>query len=212
MRPFGFWGYLLGICVSGSLAPLMGTPTWTLLAAYCVAAPFVQSLGRLRCLVQGCCHGSPCPEVIGIRYDHPRSRVTKLSEFGGIPVHPTPVYSILWNVFIALLVGRLWWLGVDGRFLCGVYLLLIGLGRFVEEAYRGEPQTPVFAQLRLYQWAAVGAVLVGAGLTAWHGEAPVPAPFPHATAMSMAIVFAVLTTCVMGLDFPESRRRFSRLA
>jgi protein-S-isoprenylcysteine O-methyltransferase Ste14 len=212
MRPFGFWGYLLGVCVSGTIAPLLGTPTWTLLAAYCVAAPVAQSVGRLRCLVQGCCHGSPSSDAIGIRYNHPRSRVTRLSELGGIPVHPTPVYSILWNALIALWVGRLWSLGVDGRFLCGIYLVLMGLGRFVEEAYRGEPQTPVFAQLRLYQWASVGAVIVGAGMTAWHGETPVPAPLPHATALVIATVFALLTAGAMGLDFPESRWRFSRLA
>ena len=34
----------------------------------------------------------------GIRYTHPRSRVCRLAHLAGVPVHATPVYSILWNV------------------------------------------------------------------------------------------------------------------
>jgi prolipoprotein diacylglyceryltransferase len=75
--------------------------------------------------------------------------VCRLSPLGGVPAHPTPLYSILWNVVIALAVGRLWSLRAPLGFIAGVYLLLGGVGRFVEEAYRGEPQTPVHAGLRL---------------------------------------------------------------
>jgi prolipoprotein diacylglyceryltransferase len=162
--------------------------------------------------VQGCCHGSPSPASIGIRYEHLRSRVVRLTQFGGVPVHPTPIYSMIWNALIALAMIRLWWLRVDGRFLCGIYLLLMGLGRFVEEAYRGEPQTPVFARLRLYQWAAIAAAIAGAGLTAWHGGTPAPAPELQVAELPAWAAFAVLVACAMGMDFPESRKRFSRLA
>ena len=59
--------------------------------------------------------------------------------------------------------------------MCGIYLLLSGCGRFVEEAYRGEPQTRVLAGLRFYQWIAIACVVAGAAITCVRGSAPLPA-------------------------------------
>ncbi|MCP4105598.1 MAG: hypothetical protein GY749_08685 [Desulfobacteraceae bacterium] len=41
------WQYLKSIKTDG----------WQLAGAFSVAGQFVQAIGRLRCLVQGCCHG-----------------------------------------------------------------------------------------------------------------------------------------------------------
>jgi prolipoprotein diacylglyceryltransferase len=68
------------------------------------------------------------------------------------------VYSILWNVVIAFAVTRLWLIHAEFSVIVGLYLILTGLGRFVEEAYRGEPQTPIIGGLRLYQWIALSTV------------------------------------------------------
>ena len=105
-RPYGFYGGLLGIVAVGLAGPLLGTPTWLLLGANTVVGPWVQATGRMRCLVQGCCHGHEAPASVGIRYAHPRSRVVRLSTLGGVPVHPTPLYSILWNVVTAVVLVR----------------------------------------------------------------------------------------------------------
>ena len=210
-RPYGFFGGLLGIVVASLASPRFGVPTWAMLAAACVAGPFIQSLGRLRCLVQGCCHGSPSSDSVGIRYVHPRSRVTRLSDLGNVAVHPTPLYSILWNVFLALVMARLWIAHAPLRFIAGVYLLLMGLGRFVEEAYRGEPQTVVWYGLRLYQWISIAAVGTGAVLTAVGGSAAAP-PFAfHGDPLVPALGFGLVVWFAMGVDFPTSPRRFSRL-
>ena len=83
------------------VAPFFGTSIWSLLAAYAVAGPWVQACGRLRCLVQGCCHGCESSEFVGIRYSHPRSRVVRLAHLVGVPIHPTPLYSILANAVTA---------------------------------------------------------------------------------------------------------------
>jgi len=165
LRPYGYYGGVIGGVLGALAAPLVGTSAWLMLAAYSVAGPWVQSLGRLRCLVQGCCHGHPAPEGIGIRYHHPRSRVCRLSDWKDVPLHPTPLYSILWNGYVALAMLRLWSLHASLSLIAGLYLILTGLARFVEEAYRGEPQTPVYAHLRLYQWVAIASVAVGAVIT-----------------------------------------------
>jgi len=211
LRPYGFYGGMLGVTLGAFAAPLFGADVWTVLAAFCVAAPFVQSFGRLRCLVQGCCHGAPCAAWLGIRYRHPRSRVCRLSDFGGLPIHPTPVYSIAWNVPIALCSCRLWSLHAPLHLIGGVYLILCGVGRFVEEAYRGEPQTPVFAKLRAYQWVALCTVLLGALLTAVGRSTPAPTAIWNPASLVAAFGFSALTWFALGVDFPRGKMRFSRL-
>jgi protein-S-isoprenylcysteine O-methyltransferase Ste14 len=211
-RPYGFFGGLVGMCLCALASPRFGVPTWTILAAACVAGPFTQSLGRLRCLVQGCCHGSPAPPRLGIRYRHARSRVVRLSDLGGVAVHPTPLYSLLWNVVVELVMVRLWVLHARTHLIGGVYLVLMACGRFVEEAYRGEPQTPVFARLRLYQWVSVAVAAIGAMCTALgHGD-PAPGIDFTPSVLWPALGFGVVTCLAMGVDFPDSNRRLSRLA
>lgn len=211
LRPYGFYGGVLGVVLGSLAAPLTGTSVWLLLAAYAVAAPWIQSLGRLRCLVQGCCHGREAPAEIGIRYTHPRSRVCRLSTLGGVPVHPTPLYSILWNVATAIVVGRLWSVHAPLHFIGGVYLALNGFGRFVEEAYRGEPQTPIYARLRFYQWVALGTVILGAIVTALPSTAPAPSPELSWPSVAVGALFGAISWFALGVDFPESNRRFARL-
>jgi hypothetical protein len=210
-RPFGYFGGVTGVALGALLAPLAGTSPWLVLACYSVAGPVAQSIGRLRCLVQGCCHGRPAPPGLGIRYAHPRSRVCRLTEWKGIPLHPTPLYSMAWNGFVGLAMLRLWSLAAPLSLIAGLYLILTGIGRFAEEAYRGEPQTPVFRGLRLYQWISAAAVLIGILLTSLPSVA---APAFQATWKPLwsALGFGMVAGIALGVDLPDSQRRFSRLA
>jgi len=212
LRPLGFYGGLLGTILGALLAARWtDTNIWLALAALCVAAPWIQGLGRLRCLVQGCCHGRPTTPEIGIRYSHPRSRVCRVPGLRDIPIHATPLYSLLWNVLIALLLARLYLLQVNAAMIAGIYLILSGIGRFVEEAYRGEPQTPVVLGLRLYQWIAIATVVAGAVVTTFTNAPSPPRPGFDASSLPVALLCALAAWFVTGVDFPESNRRFARL-
>lgn len=212
LRPYGFYGGLLGGILGALAAPLFHTNVWLVLAVFSAGGTFAQGMGRLRCLVQGCCHGRPAKADIGIRYVHPRSRVCRFTNWTGLPLHPTPVYSFLWNCVAALVVLRLWSLHATLPLITGVYFILNGVGRFVEEAYRGEPQTRVIAGLRLYQWAAIASVILGALFTAVPGGTPAPDPSFRWSVLLPALAFGIFVGCAMGVDFPNSNRRFSRLA
>jgi protein-S-isoprenylcysteine O-methyltransferase Ste14 len=211
LRPYGFYGGLLGGTLGALIAPFFGTSVWLLLAAFSAGGPWAQALGRLRCLVQGCCHGRPAPDSVGIRYTHPRSRVCRFTEWTGSPLHPTPVYSILWNGVVAIVVLRLWTLHAALNLIAGLYFVLTGMGRFVEEAWRGEPQTPIHAGLRLYQWAAIASVALGALMTAMGSGGPAPTPEFSWNVILPAAAFGIVVCFAMGVDFPNSNRRFSRL-
>lgn len=206
LRPYGFYGGVLGVV----LAAFFTNDTWLVITAFAVAAPVIQALGRLRCLVQGCCHGAPAPEWLGVSYRHPRSRVCK-AKLAGVPVHPTQLYSILWNLPCALLLSRLWVAHAPLNVICGAFLILNGIGRFVEEAYRGEPQTKIIAGLRLYQWIAIASVLAGATLTAIPHVSSATSLHWNPLAFLLGLGTGLITWFAMGVDFPDSNRRFARL-
>jgi hypothetical protein len=212
LRPYGYYGGVVGVIVGAFIASALGANVWLLLASFCVAGPWIQSFGRLRCLIQGCCHGHEASPQIGIRYSHPRSRVCRLANLSGVPIHPTPVYSILWNVVIAFVATRLWFVHSSFGMIAGMYLILTGLGRFVEEAYRGEPQTPIFGGLRLYQWIAILSVVSGAVLTTLPASGEVPVPTFSWETLIAGLGFGLFTWFALGVDFPDSNRRFARLA
>ncbi len=211
LRPLGFYGGMAGAIIGAIPALWLGVNLWVALAAICIAAPWIQGIGRLRCLVQGCCHGRVTEVVEGIRYVHPRSRVCRLAHLQGVPVHATPVYSILWNAWIAMALLRLLQLHLSSTLIAGIYLFLSGVGRFVEEAYRGEPQTKIAYGLRLYQWIAVLTVVAGAVVTSVKAAPMMQAFQFRFSSFVIAAGCGAVAWFVTGVDFPESSRRFARL-
>jgi len=181
LRPMGFYGGMLGAAVGAVPALFLHVDLWVAFAAVCVAAPWIQGIGRLRCLVQGCCHGRATETAAGIRYMHRRTRVCRLTQLSAVPVHATPVYSILWNAAVGAALLRMLALHSSATLICGVYFLLSGAGRFVEEAYRGEPQTLTVGGLRLYQWIAILTVVAGAAVTTVAGS-----PMPPITSLRLS--------------------------
>lgn len=212
LRPFGYFGSVLGATIGVAIATLAGVPFWPLAGAIVIAAPWVQGLGRFRCLVQGCCHGAPTDAPWAIRYHHPSSRVCRISHLEGTPVHPTPLYSLAWCAVLGLFLLRLRFLDTPAPLVAGLYLILNGLARFVEESYRGEVQTPVKGGLRLYQWFAAASVAAGVTLSFLPSTTPWPAPNLGWPAIPAALAIGLLYWFAMGMDFPDSNRRFSRLA
>jgi hypothetical protein len=210
-RPFGYYGSLFGAVLGSVVMYWMGINIWVMLALFSVAMPWVQALGRLRCLVNGCCHGAPTSKWIGIKYVHPQSRVCYLAHLKGKPIHPTPLYSILWMAVAGGILFRLWSGGANPPIIIGTYLILNGVGRFVEEAYRGEPQTVIAGGLRLYQWAAIASVLLGIGATFLHADMPALSPGLTWPAVGWGLFSWAFTQFAMGIDFPKSNVRFSRL-
>ena len=177
LRPYGYFGSVAAVAAAAPWAWAAGVDAWLLLAAFSVGACVTQAFGRMRCLVQGCCHGRRTDATWGIRYTHPRSRVLRLTDLGGVAVHPTQLYAIVSSLATCAVLVRLWTLAVPLAFIVGAYLVLMGLTRFVEEHFRGEPQTAWVGGLRLYQWLAIVFVAGGAVVSTIGGAS---APHPQA--------------------------------
>ena len=211
-RPFGYYGAIVGILFAGIIVWMMGYDVWAIIGATSVVMAWVQGVGRMRCLINGCCHGKPVENPdLGIRYTHPRSRVTHLSNMAGVPLHPTQLYSIAWLFVIGFVLLAIWQSGAPHSFTFGMYLVLTGLGRFVEEAYRGEVQTPILYKLRLYQWTAVASIIIGAVFSCIPVSRGVLIPGDLTSILLGALAIGFFTFFAMGVDFPKSNARFSRL-
>ena len=212
LRPFGFYGGVIGTFLGSLIASIFLNVSFLLIAAAtCVVAPLAQAVGRLRCLIQGCCHGALCKPNQGIRYFHERSRVVKLAKWKGKFVYPTPVYSILANMIYGGFLIKLWINGTQISMLIGLSFIFSGLSRFIEESYRGEPQTPILWKLRLYQWISLFFIFIGALFTT------ISSPLSQSDfRLSLSIIaFAIFSGLIAlflgGVDFPKSNKRFSRL-
>jgi drug/metabolite transporter (DMT)-like permease len=86
------------------------------------------------------------------------------------------------------------------------------MARFVEETYRGEPQTPSFGRLTLYHWMAIVSALAGAVVTCLPGAPAPPLSGPALSTCVFASAMGVLFGLAMGVDLPRSTLRFSRLS
>ncbi len=211
-RPFGYYGGMVGIFFGSIAVLIMGLNGWVVIGVASVVMPWIQAIGRLRCLVNGCCHGRRSDNpLIGIRYFHPRSRVCNISGLKGELIHPTQLYSILWLTLVGFILLKLWNSHLSYSFIFGLYMILTGIGRFVEEAYRGEVQTPVLKGLHLYQWTAIISVVAGIIMTIIPIKFADINPGFNWESVLVASISGLFIFFAMGVDFPYSNARFSRL-
>ncbi len=137
-RPEGWalYGAILGaILAMWGYSRISGTSFWQWGDIVAPVAPLGQAIGRIGCLIQGCCYGLPSSLPWAIVYIHPRSYAPL-----GVPLHPAQLYFLLWNLIV---FAVLWWL--RGRLkpagsLFLVYLNLYSAGDFGLRFLRqGEP-------------------------------------------------------------------------
>ena len=80
----------------------------TIALAALLCAPFAQTIARLRCLVQGCCHGTVTTKKLGIPIWQSQSRVVAISGLKGHYILNTQLCSMLFNIPLGFLLWSLW--------------------------------------------------------------------------------------------------------
>lgn len=215
LRPFGYWGAILGGLVGiFTVYIIFGIPLAKIFLAGVLCAPFAQAIGRLRCLAQGCCHGTGTSQELGIRVWQNQSRVVVLSGLKGQYILNTQLYSILFNLLLGFLLFGLWTSrNYSSSITIGTYLILTALERFTEDAYRGEKQTRMLWGLRENQWIAITALIIGIFITM------IPVTLPLASVNTFNIPFLItsifgglIVAFAMSMDFPRACLRFSHLS
>jgi len=131
------WGAVVG----GAIALLIFTKRRQLpflrLADVIVPGLLVaQIIGRLGCIVNGDAYGNVTSLPWGFIYTHPDAMIP--SRLMNVPTHPYPVYEMLWNGMVLLIILRLRrHFKTDGMLLLS-YLAFYAVGRFALSFVREE--------------------------------------------------------------------------
>jgi len=169
--------------------------------------PLGHAFGRMGCFLNGCCFGKVTGSFIGVRFprvlgegrsadallnigdrhilgsppyvDHLyKGRVFPTDEFS-LPVHPTQLYAVAYNVIIFAVLSFLLFRRRREGDVTWFYAVFYGSARFMNEFYRDD--LPAVAMgLKLNQWLCVGLVIFGLVMfcrSARRRPQPLPGPF-----------------------------------
>lgn len=135
--------------------------------AFALAIPPGHALGRIGCLLQGCCFGTPTTMPWGLRYPaHSFAHASHVAA-GALPrsaplslaVHPAPLYELAFDLTIwACLIWARPRLRAHGS-LFRFYLTSYALFRFLAELVRGDSSAPVGFPLKPVQVLLLFAAL-----------------------------------------------------
>ncbi len=169
-----YWGGVILGCLAGLAYQWWHNRRWRPraylpVADYCVAAVAIgHVLGRLGCLMEGCCYGRPTSLPWGISFISPACSVAP--ELRGIPLHPTQIYEGLGEAFAAwFLTARLLPAIRAGKYRYGTgffgYILYYSTLRFVVECFRGDDRGVFLSPiLSPSQWTSLFAFAVAAAI------------------------------------------------
>ena len=137
--------------------------TWQALDALAVGFPFGHALGRIGCLLAGCCYGKVCEDCL-LTITYPDDwLVPRL--LGREMVHGPRIASPLIAAVGLVLIGVCLLIVCKSTRSRGqivpLYLLLYGPFRFVQEFTRGDAERGFLGPLSSGQWFAVAAVIAG---------------------------------------------------
>jgi phosphatidylglycerol:prolipoprotein diacylglycerol transferase len=117
-------------------------------------------IGRLGCLMAGCCFGRPTSVPWAITFHNPLAGLNVGTPLD-VPLHPTQLYDA--GAELIILVGLLAF-EKKGKPFAGrtfwVYMLLYAISRFIIEIYRGDDRGMVFNVLSTSQAVSIAVVPV----------------------------------------------------
>ncbi|UCF68871.1 MAG: prolipoprotein diacylglyceryl transferase [Acidobacteriota bacterium] len=160
-------GVLSGLVTLAVLAWRAELPLGRLLDAVAVPLPVSQAIGRIGCLLAGCCYGSSCALPWAVTY-HSAEAHDQQGVPLGVGLHPTPLYEAAWNVLVVLPAVML----VRARRqrpgeAALAYLVLYGSGRFVVELFRGDAVRGLWFGGLLSTSQLISLVVAPAAAVAW---------------------------------------------
>jgi phosphatidylglycerol:prolipoprotein diacylglycerol transferase len=130
-------------------------PLWTTADVFAPGVALGHAVGRVGCLLAGCCFGRPTAVAWAITFRDPVAAANVGTPLG-IPLHPTQLYEAGAEALIlaGLLLFERRGQGFSGRTFW-TYLLLYGLSRFVIEFYRGDSRGTLFNTISTSQFISI---------------------------------------------------------
>jgi len=130
-------------------------PLWTTCDMFAPGIALGHVIGRLGCLMAGCCYGRPTSEPWAITFTDPFARANVGTPLN-VPLHPTQLYEAGAEllILIFLLVTERKGRPFHGRTFWG-YMLLYSISRFIIEFYRGDTDRGVIMGVSTSQFISL---------------------------------------------------------
>ena len=148
---------------------------WTVADLFAPGIALGHVIGRLGCLLAGCCYGLPTSRPWGITFTDQAAALNSGTPLG-TPLHPTQLYDAGGELLIMILLlaterrgkpfeGRTFWL----------YMLLYAISRYIIEFYRGDPRGTVL-MFSTSQFISIILAPLAILMLVYLGRAQAPAP------------------------------------
>jgi phosphatidylglycerol:prolipoprotein diacylglycerol transferase len=135
-----YGGLIVAVAVAFWYMRRARLPLWPTTDAFAPGIALGHVVGRVGCLMAGCCYGRPSSAPWALTFTDPRAAEIVGTPLG-VPLHPTQLYEAGAELLILILLlaterrgrpfpGRTFW----------AYMLLYAISRFVIEIYRGDPR------------------------------------------------------------------------
>jgi phosphatidylglycerol:prolipoprotein diacylglycerol transferase len=163
-----YGGLIAAVAVAFYYLGRHGLPLWTTTDVFAPGIALGHIVGRLGCLMAGCCFGRPTSVPWAITFHDPAAAANVGTPLGE-PLHPTQLYEAGAELLILVFLLRLEKLGrpFPGRTFWS-YILVYAISRFVIEFYRGDSRgmigslsTSQFVSVILVPVAIVMLVVLG---------------------------------------------------
>jgi phosphatidylglycerol:prolipoprotein diacylglycerol transferase len=149
-------------------------PLWTTTDVFAPGIALGHIVGRLGCLMAGCCFGRPASVPWAITFHDPAAFATSGTALN-VPLHPTQLYEAGAEALILAVLllferrgrpfpGRTFW----------SYMLLYGVSRFIIEFYRGDSRGMVFDVMSTSQFFSIVLVPLAIVMLVVLGRRPDP--------------------------------------
>jgi len=141
-----YYGGFIGAALAGLIVmKIKKFPVWKMADVFAPSVALGSAIGRIGCLMTGCCFGKVCslPWAIHFPVQSPAWQTQEAAHLIGpmdatLPVHPTEIYDSLLN--FGLYLGLAWLYRrkkFDGQ-VFAVYLMVYAITRSISDAFRGD--------------------------------------------------------------------------
>ncbi|MEO0335669.1 MAG: prolipoprotein diacylglyceryl transferase [Pseudomonadota bacterium] len=159
---FVFYGGAIGaILPAYFLVRHREEPVYLWLNIFAPIVPLLYGIGRFATLLSGSGYGKPTDLPWGIVYP------AGTEAPAGISLHPTPIYAMLWELGVLIVVlillnkSSLFGRKIYSGFAFGSMVILHGIGRAIMEQFRNDFRGELIAGLTISTWLSFAIVAVG---------------------------------------------------
>lgn len=121
------------------------------------AVAFAQGLGRIGCVLAGCCYGHETTSKLCLVF--PEGSLAP----AGVHLIPTQIYSAVFDILLAIFLIIYLRKSKKNGNTFGLYMLLYSVGRFIIEFFRGDPRGSV-SILSTSQFIAIFTAVLAIGV------------------------------------------------